>query len=269
MIYVLGSTGMLGRYVHSYLQAADFDVTPVARDTLDATKSQAIIFKVLYALGVGKDDVVINCMGVIKQRGRVSDATFLLVNSVFPHILSDYCEQRGANLIHVTTDCVFSGGKGDYAEWDVHDAKDIYGKSKSAGEPTNATVIRTSIIGEELHNKNSLLEWVRSMEGGEINGYTNHIWNGVTCLQFAKICELIINKDLYWEGVKHVYSYETYNKYDLVKLIRDTYALDLTVKPVVTELSCDRSLSTMYDLLFDLPTLAEQLEETKLYNLHK
>lgn len=267
MIYVLGSTGMLGRYVCSYLEAADFDVIPISREILEATDPQAVISKVLYALGITKYDVIINCMGVIKQRGHVPDSTFLLVNGVFPHILSDYCEKQGANLIHVTTDCVFSGEKGDYAEWDVHDAKDIYGKSKSVGEPLNATVIRTSIIGEELRNKNSLLEWVRSMKGKEINGYTNHIWNGVTCLQFAKICEVIMNKDLYWEGVRHVYSHETYTKYDLVKLIGDIYDLGLTVSPVMTEISCDRSLSTVYDLMFDLPTLTAQLEEIKLYNL--
>lgn len=269
MIYVLGATGMLGRYVHSYLQEVGFDVIPVSRDNLDASSSKESICTTLFNLGVRQDDVIINCMGVIKQRGATSDINFLLVNGIFPHILSDYCERYGAKLIHVTTDCVFSGAKGSYAEWDTHDATDIYGKSKSVGEPSFATVIRTSIIGEELDNKKSLLEWVRSNKDKEVDGYVDHFWNGVTCLQFAKICEIIINKDLYWSGVRHVFSPDTLNKRDLVALISSVYGLDVKVNPKITGTRCDRSLSSLHMSMFTIPPLRAQILETKEYNLQK
>jgi len=270
MIYVLGSTGMLGRYVNSYLQSTVFDVTPVSRETLDATDGKEIIFSTLNSLNIKTNDVLINCMGVIKQRGDVTASSFILVNGVFPHILNEYCELRGAKLIHITTDCVFSGSKGSYMECATHDAADIYGKSKSVGEPTTATVVRTSIIGEELENKKSLLEWIKSSEGKEVSGYEDHWWNGITCLQFAKICETIITEELYWEGVRHIYSREIINKSELVTLISFIYGLHIKVMPVCTGTLCDRSLMSMYDdVKFEIPGLAFQLAEIRNYNLNQ
>jgi hypothetical protein len=96
--------------------------------------------------------------------------------------------------------CVFNGAEGGYVESSPHTAMDIYGRSKSLGESESATIIRTSIIGEELSNKLSLVEWVKSQAGKSVNGYLNHFWNGITCLQFAKICDYMLKNDLFWKG---------------------------------------------------------------------
>ena len=132
-------------------------------------------------------------------------------------------------MIHVTTDCVFSGKDGNYDENSLHDETNDYGTSKSLGELCKATIIRTSIIGEETINKRSLLEWVRSNRGGEINGFTNHMWNGVTCLQLSKIIEKMIREKFYWEGVRHTFSPRSVSKYELVSLINEIYDLNIKV----------------------------------------
>jgi dTDP-4-dehydrorhamnose reductase len=159
---------------------------------------------------------------------------------------------------------VFDGLRGSYSESDNHDSTDSYGITKSFGEPEESTVIRTSIIGEELRNFSSLLEWVKSSKDTEVNGYTNHIWNGITCLQFAKICKDIINDKIFWRGVKHITSPNTINKYDLVSLISDIYKLNIKVIPYKTEDKCDRSLiSIRKDIVFEIPELKNQLLEMK------
>jgi dTDP-4-dehydrorhamnose reductase len=135
--------------------------------------------------------------------------------------------------------------------------------SKSLGEPDNCTVIRTSIIGEEFKNFLSLIEWVKSNKDKTVNGYRNHIWNGITCLQFAKLCEHIINKNLFWNGVRHVFSPTSATKAQLVKLISDIYNLNVHVIAVETAIKCDRTLSTIYPIILEIPELYEQIKEQK------
>jgi dTDP-4-dehydrorhamnose reductase len=261
-IFVLGSTGMLGRYVFTYLNSLKkYDVVGVTRKMVDATKVRGNSFT-----SIVKGDVVINCIGVIKQRNKINPVDFILANSAFPWRVANHCEHVGAKFIHVTTDCVFSGAKGAYNEESLHDAIDIYGRTKSLGEPDNCCVIRTSIIGEELRNKVSLLEWVKSNEGKTVNGYTNHFWNGITCLTFAKICDIIIKENLYWEGVKHLHSPDSFNKYELTKLISDVFSLDVVVNEYKTIVKCDRTLSSIYSApKLDIPPLKQQLEKLKEY----
>jgi len=171
------------------------------------------------------------------------------------------------NLIHVTTDCVFSGKTGSYHEYSTPDETNDYGTSKSLGELCDGTIIRTSIIGEELTNKRSLLEWVISNENRTINGYSNHFWNGVTCLQLAKIIYKIINENSYWKGVRHIYSPTSVSKYELCKMISDIYELNITVKEYDTE-KVDKSLSTVYQILFNIPELNEQIIEMRNFNFY-
>lgn len=120
-------------------------------------------------------------------------------------------------MIHPTTDCVFSGKKGGYVETDVHDELGSYGMSKSLGEPVGCTCIRTSIIGRELFNKKSFLEWVISNNNGTISGWSNHMWNGITCLEYCGVIEKIINEHLFWSGVKHIYSPTSVSKHEMAK----------------------------------------------------
>ena len=264
-IIIFGHTGMLGRYVYEYFWRENYYVVGFSRADLDITTATK---EELMKLGFTSNDVVINCAGLIKQREGMSDSDFMSVNSTFPILLSKVCESIGCNLIHVTTDCVFSGRVGNYTEISIHDPEDVYGKSKSLGEPVNATTIRTSIIGEERGQARSLLEWVKSNKGKTVNGYTNHFWNGITCLQFAKVCEHIINNNLFWKSVKHVVSPTTVSKFELVKMISDIYDLGITVTPFETPEKCDRSMSSIRtDVKIDIPELEIQIKEMKDFSI--
>lgn len=261
-IFVLGGKGMLGRYVSTYFKLEGHNVVDITRKELDVIhlREEELRAK-LFFLGLRKGDVIINCIGMIKQRSDASDLDFIYINSMFPHILANVCENEGCKMIHPTTDCVYDGLLGRYTEDILHNALDVYGKSKSLGEPKNATVIRTSIIGEEIGQARSLVEWIKSNKDGEVNGYTNHYWNGVTCLQFAKSCKEIIDDNKFWKGVKHVYS-NTVSKFELVKMVSHIYDLNINVKPFKTSLNCDRSLSSKYATLV-VPPLITQIEEMK------
>ena len=264
-IFVLGYTGMLGRYVYTYFKSKGYtNIIGLSRKNIDASDAQRDrINAVLYT----DNAIIINCIGVINSRSDVGKLDFISVNSVFPYLLSDICSKTDSKLIHITTDCVFDGIDGNYDEKHIHNAKDIYGVTKSLGEPENATVIRTSIIGEELNNSRSLLEWVKSNKGKEVLGYTNHVWNGITCLQFAKVCEDIIDNKLFWKGVKHVYSPESLTKYELVTLISKIYNLNVSVNPHKTETACDRTLTSIRnEIVIDIPKLETQLIEMREFN---
>lgn len=264
-VFVFGYTGMLGRYVFTYLREQGIDVVGVGRDIIDASDIMTAT-KLTAPLGKEwkKGDFFINCVGAIPQRGSYSKCDFIRINSIFPHFLSEFCEEKGLHFIHATTDCVFSGYSHNYNEKSLHTAEDIYGKSKSLGEPANAIIIRTSIIGEELLNKKSLLEWVKSNKDSTVDGYTNHIWNGITCLEFAKICAGIISTENYWGGVKHIHSPVFVNKCELVQLISDVYDLNITVNPVAPGLRNDKTLmSTRNDVTIEVPELREQLEKQR------
>jgi dTDP-4-dehydrorhamnose reductase len=207
-------------------------------------------------------------MGIIKQRKNISKLEFIKVNSVFPYVLADLCESVGCNLLHVTTDCVYDGLGGNYDEHHVHNVNDIYGVTKSLGEPENTTVIRTSIIGEEVGQARSLVEWVKLNKNKEIKGYTNHFWNGITCLQFIKVCENIVENKSYWKGVKHVFSPTNVTKYELVSMISDIYNLNIKIIPYETEIKCDRTLSSSRDdIKIIIPELNQQIKEMKKYKL--
>ena len=267
-IIVLGYTGMLGTYVYSHLKEKGYEVQGFNRDDLDiaeSTLNEQILRSFLFHKGVKKDDVIINCMGAIKPMvDKYGTLPAIKVNSLFPHILANACENEDYKLIHITTDCVFTGDEGQYTEESPHDCKDVYGKTKSLGEPENCTVIRTSIIGEENGTSRSLIEWVKSQDGKTVYGYTNHQWNGLTCYQAAKVFEQIISEDLYWEGVRHIHSPNSLNKHQLVFRIAQAHGLNIEVTPTDGPTKCDRTLLSVYPdnvQLFNIPNIMAQLTE--------
>jgi dTDP-4-dehydrorhamnose reductase len=265
-IYILGYKGMLGRYVYTYFKSKNYDVIGLSRDDMDITTySEVQLRAVLLHRGFKKGDVVINCIGTIKPMvDKYGILNAIKVNSLFPHVLSNVCESEGYKMIHITTDCVFSGNKGNYTENDPHDVTDVYGRTKSLGEPENCTVIRTSIIGEEIGQGRSLIEWIKSMKDKTANGFSNHQWNGLTCLHVAKVFETIISHDLYWNGVRHIFSPNTLNKYELLIAVSNIYNLNIYINRTEAPVSCDRSLSTIYtDTMFDIPILEEQITEQR------
>lgn len=255
-VYVFGPNGMLGNYLTKYL-GSHFDVISISRKDFDLNGN----FKEIpEKYEFFPDDVIINAAGIIKQRDY-SQEELIKVNSLFPHFLSTL----NCNVIHITTDCVFSGKDGSYGEDSFHDCIDDYGKSKSLGENPNLTIIRTSIIGEEVENKKSLLEWVRSNKNQTINGYLNHFWNGVTCLELSKqICN-IIQTNSYWKGVRNYHSPDAVSKYELVSCINEIYKLGNNIVPTM-EKYCDRTLTSKYDCPIKT-TIKDQIIESKEYKL--
>ena len=151
-IVLFGSTGMLGNYVNKYLSQF-YDVVQIDRITFDIEKCDWQNLNNIVELG----DIIINCAGAIPQQ-KCDIRKYISVNTLFPHKLNEISKKYGKQFIHITTDCVFSGKDGNYNENSKHDADDIYGISKSLGEDTSMCIIRTSIIGEEINNKNSLIE---------------------------------------------------------------------------------------------------------------
>ena len=269
-IFIFGSNGMLGNYVKSYLDKY-YTIISLTRNDYDlANFNINSLEKLLDNKNIEKDDVIINCAGVIPQASNqrgLNTRLYFIVNSLFPVILSQICDKVGAKIIHITTDCVFSGKDGNYHEDSIHDETNDYGMSKSLGELCKATIIRTSIIGEEINNKRCLLEWVKSNAGKSINGYKNHYWNGITCLQLSKIIGEIVEQDLYWEGVRHIFTPYSVNKYELVKNISTIYNLDIHVYEFETENKIDKTIISNYTPLFKIPELYVQIEEMKSFNL--
>lgn len=256
-VLVLGATGMLGHTLMRELSgAADIEVYGAARgagpaDAFPADVAARITpgLDVLELDRLGlllrevRPDVVVNCVGVIKQRPEVQDAVrTILVNSLFPHLLAQECAGRDIRLIHVSTDCVFSGDRGGYVETDIPDPPDLYGRSKLLGETSipPALTLRTSIIGHELQSARSLVDWFLA-QTGVVTGYTKAIYSGVTTTEFARLLRSVVipREDL--AGLYHVAA-TPISKYDLLHVIAQTYGWTGRIVPH-DAIVCDRSLS--------------------------
>jgi dTDP-4-dehydrorhamnose reductase len=271
-VIIFGSNGMLGNYIYKYLlQNMRIVIVGILRECFDVETDSFTKLKLLFHnLSVDKNTVIINAIGLIpqKQYDVTNNARYYKVNTVFPMLLSQLSEQYGNKLVHPSTDCVYTGLCGNYKETDPHDAITHYGISKSLGENIgpNGTIIRTSIIGETKSGV-SLVEWVKNNKNSTINGYINHYWNGITCLEYAKLIKWMIETDTFWTGVKHIYSPTVYSKYDLVRIINDIYDLNINIIPNKVSY-CDRSLSSIKtdQLDYVIPELSEQIKEMKAYN---
>lgn len=261
MIVVFGANGMLGSYVSSYLTSQNYKVVNVTRADLDVSDFSS--YNKLEELLEGAT-AVINCAGTIKPVAKTqAESTTFMVNSVFPNYLARLCYKMEIRCYHITTDCVYSGESGYYDEACLSDVFDDYGFSKSLGDYASqfCSVIRTSIIGEELYNKRSLVEWAKSQKDKEVNGYIDHIWNGVTCLQLAKIIDSLL-KQPYETGIFHYYS-NAVTKAELLQLISDAFKLNLKIKVVESGKACIRILTSRS--IVNLPSLKEQIEELSGY----
>jgi dTDP-4-dehydrorhamnose reductase len=272
-VVVLGATGLLGNAVGRHM------IKLYGRDNVRLTCRRGQGISLFYNFGscMGRSfdvltddlvfchdvDYIINCIGIIKPFVESTGvANTILINSVFPHVLAEHCNQNGIRLIHITTDCVYSGKKGMYTEEDAHDCQDIYGMSKAMGETTEAMTLRTSIIGNEIHKDASLVAWARSQAGKHVKGFTNHLWNGVTTNEYARICEQIIEGDMWEKGVFHVFS-DTVTKYKLLGLLNEHFELGLDIEPCAPGEVCDRTLSTVKPLKSQLviQSIRDQIKE--------
>lgn len=263
-IHVLGKSGMLGNYVMSYL-SKHYECIGYNRENFDCSLDSYNLDN----LDCQEGDVVINCIGVIKPRmSEVGEENAIFVNGILPRLLSKHCSRKGAKFYHITTDCVFSGLKGaQYSENDNHDAMDLYGISKSIGEPEDCCVIRTSIIGEEANNKRSFIEWAKSEKKNSVFGYSNHYWNGVTCLELSKVLHNFIKEDRYWKGTRHIFTEGAYSKLDMVNMISEIWDLELKVSAKAAMPDCNRMLTSIYEERYVSLGLREQLLELKEFDL--
>ena len=189
-----------------------------------------------------RPDVVINCVGLIKQFSGANDPLLAVpINILLPHRLARLCDLSGARLIQVSTDCVFSGSKGGYRESDVSDATDLYGRTKYLGEVDHphAVTLRTSIIGHELQSAHGLVGWFLSQQG-KCNGYTRAIFSGVPTVVLAQIIRDVVIHHPELHGVYHVAA-APISKYDLLNLVAKVYGKQIEIVPD-DDLVIDRSL---------------------------
>lgn len=260
-IIIIGANGMLGNTVVKYFNSLEkYDITPLTSKEFNILTDPLESFtKILKNNTI----VVINCAGIIKPRiNTLVVEDVFKINSLFPVQLGKLL--NNIKIIHISTDCVFTGNSGPYNEKDVPDATDIYGMSKILGEECqyNALVVRTSIIGEELNNKYSLLEWAKSETGNEVQGWTDHIWSGVTTLQLAKFISKLLTQDFFKNGLIH-YAGIPIDKYELLNIINDVYNLKLKIKKTTSIKACNRSLIMSSD--YKIPDLQQQLQELQTF----
>ena len=268
-VLVLGISGMLGSMVFHYLSINEkLKVYGTAREPADLSHQNIFQFDAvnfteeyfLKLISKTDPDYIINCIGIINKYctndNQEGIQNAILVNSLFPHKLAHYTDKLSpkTKIIQIATDCVFSGNKGNYDENDIHDPVDIYGKSKSLGEvvSNNLINIRCSIIGPELKNKSSLLEWFLAKYDSEVvSGFNHHFWNGVTTLQFAQFCEEIIpgNKFDYLRKLNHTVHYcinESISKYELLLIFKEVFIRNIEIVKVDEAKRLDRTLASIY-----------------------
>jgi dTDP-4-dehydrorhamnose reductase len=256
---ILGATGMLGHKMFQIIRKAfpntlgmvreDVKQPPFANvallqghdiiagvDATDFNRLQGLLDEI-------RPDHIVNCIGIIKQSGASRQAIpSITLNSLLPHQLAAFAAGWGGKVIHISTDCVFNGKRGEYTEDDLSDAEDLYGKSKFLGEVQgdNALTLRTSIIGRELVEHRSLLDWFLSQKGKTIKGFKRVIYSGVTTNQLAEVVLFIIRQFPHLHGLYQVVS-EPVPKYDLLCLLKDAYKLDVEILTDEREVS-DRSM---------------------------
>jgi dTDP-4-dehydrorhamnose reductase len=209
-------------------------------------------------------DWIVNALGIIKPYCDSDPALAYFVNSTFPQILG---EIFGNKIIHITTDCVFNGSYG--APYDENSPKlppDIYGLTKMLGDTTKTITLRTSTVGPELFGDRGLLMWLMSKSGQKVNGYINHLWNGITSQELGNVCQKIINREvLVSPGIYHIFS-DDITKYDLLVKFNQRFNLGCEINPVEAPIAIDRRLRTVKDLNHELqiPSLDDQIANLQL-----
>ena len=268
-VAVLGSTGMLGSMVARYFDSrSEYEAFLSYRDVNLSFGKNRFYFDALDSRSLAsfpEVDYVINCIGCVKQHDH-GVRTYMKVNAQFPHFLAATCERLGSKLIHITTDCVFSGKRGSYHELDEPDCTDSYGISKELGEPRNCMVLRTSIIGPEIRSHYSLLDWARSNRNKKVQGYLNHHWNGITSLEYAKVCDKIIKNDWWAPSLRHVFG-QTLSKAAMLHEFNKVYDLGLKIEPYEHPEPVDRTLSTVYSMneRLEIPSFSAMMSDLLLF----
>ena len=269
-VIVLGALGMAGHIMTEYLNSTgDYKVLAVARETgpeslaidvsgvfdvLDFDKLEAFIKE-------SNADIVINCIGVLVSASNSDISRAILINSYLPHLLVNLAGQYDFKLIHISTDCVFSGKEGAYSEASFRDGDDNYARTKALGEIAcdNHLTIRTSIIGPELKSTGTgLMDWFFK-QSGEVSGYSKAYWSGVTTLELAKATHHLIQQNLV--GLLQLCPQDKISKFELLEIFNKIWNRKCVIK-VNDSYSVDKSLiSTREDFSYSVPDYQNMLEE--------
>ncbi len=257
-ILVLGASGMLGNaMIRLFAESEGFDVLGTVR----GERSKRLLPESLWSrvisgvdvesidsltrvLGDTQPDVVINCIGLVKQLAEADDPLVAIpVNTLLPHRLARLCALSGARFVHISTDCVFAGTKGMYVESDAADAQDLYGRSKFLGEVDypNAITLRTSIIGHELDGARSLVGWFLAQRGS-VKGFSKAVFSGLPTVELARVIRDYVLTHPQLHGLYHV-SADAINKYDLLQRVANVYGKTIEIVPN-DSLVIDRSLDS-------------------------
>ena len=248
-VLVLGSNGNFGHMCASYFLKKGYRVTTAARNNSDILINFENLEELkLLSLSLTDYDYVINCVGVLVADSEANNKRAFFLNSWFPHFLSSCMSNSDSKLIHISTDCVFNGiGGKPYLEDTPPNETKIYGYTKSLGEVNNTKdlTVRTSIIGPELDSRGTgLLNWFLTVESEEINGWSNHYWNGVTTLELARLLDICI-QETHISGLYNLVDNKfKISKYALLKQFRKTFKKDIKIKCVETQKTIDKALFT-------------------------
>jgi dTDP-4-dehydrorhamnose reductase len=244
-LLVFGASGMFGHVLWHEARTQGLDVFGTMRRFPEGHEHRFMKDRILLgvdaehhetvtrALQLVRPDFVVNCIGIVKQSPVINDPIrSISVNSLFPHVLARDCASIGCRLIHISTDCVFSGSKGDYKESDTPDPVDFYGLSKLIGEPKekNALTVRTSMFGPELGTQHGLLEWFIAQKGKTVSGFANSIFSGFYTRSLARLILQIATRCPKVRGVRHLGA-EAIDKYELLKRIREACHLPIAIVP--------------------------------------
>jgi len=255
-VLILGASGMLGNAMFRIFSESPDNIvfgsvrSESARRYFPDGLKQNILYGVdveshdslARLFGTVRPELVINCVGLVKQLAESDDPLLTIpINSLLPHRLAALCQVAGARLVHVSTDCVFSGAKGGYVESDFPDASDLYGRTKLLGEVDypHALTVRTSIIGHELAGSRSLINWFLTQEGA-VRGYARAIFSGLPTVVLAKLVRDVIVSHPELRGLYHVAA-EPISKFDLLRLVAEVYGKSIVIEPS-DALVIDRSL---------------------------
>lgn len=267
-ILVLGSSGMAGHLVSLYLAKQGHKITTQAHTKpLDKQTKLVDVHNIAHLdelLNEDDFDAVVNCIGLLVKDAEDHKDRAVYINSFLPHHLEQVFNKRSTRVIHISSDGVFSGKSGPYSEKSPHDGQSFYGRTKSLGELDNKKdlTVRTSIIGPDVHSDGgSLLNWILQEEG-EINGFEDVIWNGVTTLELAKAVNAALQQNLV--GVLNLSPSKAISKYDLLKLIKKVFNLSsVSINPKSGNAGDYTLLSERRDFRYRVPDYQVMLNDLK------
>ena len=289
-ILILGFNGMLGTMVSEYFEDLhEFEVYKTSR-RIDSSNLDDKIYKFDVSqdslenlIEVTKPNYVINCIGVIKpgidEKNINSVKAAININSYFPLQIASLSKDFNFKYIQIGTDCVFSGQRGNYDESSFQDASDVYGKTKVAGEieQLGKFILRGSIVGPELGEGKSLLNWFLSEEGGEVSGFSDHSWNGITTLNFAKIIHGMIKNNNFKNKINHIIPKDKVSKFELLNYFKIYFDVDVQINETSSKQVVDRTLNTLNisdnlklwnDAGYEfIPTIEENIKELSESNI--